>query len=238
MLPFTIQSTKPTHFYSNIRIVSTMPTLRLFYLTEQQYAGMTDHARARAANNNTTAEQQQLPSISNQEQTTRLVPSTDATRNASSSTKSDHEEDNDYLDILLQESIDAVNSRSCSFGGHAVRYHQQVQQEMALSSNEDTNTGASRRVSAVAAATLVHNRKNVSKTFDERFKDLMAFKAEFGHCNVLQTRSSNNKYSSLGQWCGNVRTSYKSIKEGGKQRNNKLSKADIKRLEKAGFECF
>ena len=88
-----------------------MPTLRLVYLTEQQYAGMTDHARARAANNNTTAEP--LPaSISNQEQTTRLVPSTDETRNASSSKKSDHEEDNDYLDTLLQESIDAVNSRS------------------------------------------------------------------------------------------------------------------------------
>jgi hypothetical protein len=66
----------------------------------------------------------------------------------------------------------------------------------------------------------------------------MAFKAEFGHCNVPKTKSNNNKYVSLGQWCGNVRTSYKSIKEGGKQRNNKLSKADIKRLEKAGFECF
>jgi hypothetical protein len=130
-----------------------MPTRRLVYLTEQQYAGMTDHARARAANNNTTAEQQQLPSISNQEQTTRLVPSTDATRNASSSTKSDHEEDNDYLDILLQESIDAVNSRSCSFGGHAVRYHQQVQQEMALSSDEDSknDSTSSERVREVDA---------------------------------------------------------------------------------------
>jgi hypothetical protein len=257
-----------------------MPTPRLVYLTEQQYAAMTDHARARAANNSTTtAEEQQLPSISNQEQTTRLVPSTDATRNASSSTKSDHEEDNDYLDILLQESIDAVNSRSCSFGGHAVRYHQQVQQEMALSSNEetntgasrrvsavaaataltaaarpldhssatdettmnvsneDTNTGSSRRVSAVAAATMVHKRRTVRKTFDERFKDHMAFKAEFGHCNVPKTNSSNNKYSSLGKWCSNVRTSYKSIKKGGTTtRNYKLSKADMKRLENAGFE--
>ena len=54
-------------------------------------------------------------------------------------------------------------------------------------SNEDTNTGASRRVSAVAAATMVHKRRTVRKTFDERFKDLMAFKAEFGHCNVPQT---------------------------------------------------
>ena len=39
--------TSPTHFYSDIRFVSIMPTLRIVYLTEQQYyAGMTDHARA------------------------------------------------------------------------------------------------------------------------------------------------------------------------------------------------
>jgi len=105
-------------------------------------------------------------------------------------------------------------------------------------SNTDTNTGfASRRVSAVAAATMVHKRRNVCKTFDERFKDLMAFKAKFGHCNVPKTTSSNNKYSSLGQWCSEVRMSYKSIKEGGTTtRNYKLSKADMKRLENAGFE--
>jgi hypothetical protein len=55
-----------------------MPTLRrIVYLTEQQYAGMPDHAHAGAANN-TTAE---IPSI-NQEQT--RLPIADATRNASS----------------------------------------------------------------------------------------------------------------------------------------------------------
>jgi hypothetical protein len=90
-------------------------------------------------------------------------------------------------------------------------------------------------VPAVAAATMDHKRRIVNKTFDERFKELIAFKAEFGHCNVPQTRSSNNKYRSLGIWCGNMRRSYKAIKEGGTP-NNKLSKADMKRLEKAGFE--
>ena len=103
-------------------------------------------------------------------------------------------------------------------------------------SNEDTNIGSSPRVSDVAAATMVHKRKNVCTTFDERFKDLMAFKAEFGHCNVPQKRSSNNKYRSLGSWCGDMRSTYKAIKEGGKLRRNKLSKADMKRLENAGFE--
>ena len=140
-----------------ISILSTMPTLRLFYLTEQQYAaGMTDHAHAHAhgAANNTTAEEQ-LPSIINQEQT-RLVPiaDADATRNASShknpvekekkmAEQSDHEEDNDYLDTILQESIDAVNRRS--FGGHAVR-HQQVQQEMVSSDEEESDNKSSSSV--------------------------------------------------------------------------------------------
>jgi hypothetical protein len=88
-----------------------------------------------------------------------------------------------------------------------------------------------------AAATMVHKRRKVHKTFDERLIDLMSFKAKFGHCNVPKTKSSNNKYLSLGLWCGNVRSSYKSIKEGGTTtRNNKLSKADMKRLENAGFE--
>jgi hypothetical protein len=105
-----------------------------------------------------------------------------------------------------------------------------------VSNAADTNTSASRRVSAIAAATLVYKRRKVHKTFDERFKDLMAFKAKFGHCNVLCTQSSDNKHSSLGMWCGHMRQSYKSIKEGGKQRNHKLSKADMKRLENAGFE--
>ena len=63
----------------------------------------------------------------------------------------------------------------------------------------------------------------------------MVFKAEFGHCNVPQTRSRNNKYLSLGVWRTHVRQSYKSIKEGGILRC-KLSNAEIKRLEKAGFE--
>jgi hypothetical protein len=102
--------------------------------------------------------------------------------------------------------------------------------------NEDTNTGASRRVSAVAAATLVHTRRKVQKTFDERFIDLMSFKAKFGHCNVPSTKSSNNKHRSLGQWCSDMRKAYKAIKEGGIPRNIKLSKADMKRLENAGFE--
>jgi hypothetical protein len=243
---------------SNIRIVSTMPTLRLVYLTEQQYAGMTDHAHAHAnahgggggggaANNNTTtAEEQQLPSISNQEQTTRLVTSTDATSNASSSKKSDHEaEDNDYLDTLLQESIDAVNSRSCSFGDHAVRYHQQVQQEMALSSDKDSKNDSTSsecvRVRVVDAlqqfqhetVSLGNKRKRRAprQSFDDRFNDLMAFKAKYGHCDV----SCTGENAFLGAWCSKLRVSYKKIQNHQKP-NKKLSDEQIQRLDDAGFK--
>ena len=114
--------------------------------------------------------------------------------------------------------------------------HSSATEETTLTvSNEDTNTGSSRRVSAVAAATLVHRRRTFCKTFDERFKDLMSFKEEFGHCNVPSTKSRNNKHSSLGVWCSDMRQSYKTIKKGGMPRR-KLSEADIQRLEKAGFE--
>jgi hypothetical protein len=102
-------------------------------------------------------------------------------------------------------------------------------------SNEDVNISSSRRVSAVAAATRATKRNKAHKTFDERMKDLMSFKAEFGHCNVPNTRSRNIKYYSLGIWCNNMRMSYKSIKEG-RSPSHKLSKANIKRLENAGFQ--
>jgi hypothetical protein len=63
----------------------------------------------------------------------------------------------------------------------------------------------------------------------------MVFKAEFGHYNVPKIKSDKNMHFSLGNWCSDIRRSYKAIKEGGMP-NNTLSKADMKRLEEAGFE--
>jgi hypothetical protein len=102
-------------------------------------------------------------------------------------------------------------------------------------SNKDVNIRSSRRVSAVAAATRATKRNKAHKTFDERMKDLMSFKAEFGHCNVPRTRSKNNKHLSLGIWCNDTRMAYKNIKEGSSP-GRKLTKANIQRLENAGFE--
>jgi hypothetical protein len=65
----------------------------------------------------------------------------------------------------------------------------------------------------------------------------MAFKAEFGHCNVYPSKSRNNKHLSLGRWLSSSLLSYKTIKQGGIPRRYPLSKGDIKRLENVGFEC-
>ena len=73
-------------------------------------------------------------------------------------------------------------------------------------------------------------------SFDERFKELMAFKAEFGHFNVPLSNSSDNKHLSLGRWCCGVKKAYDIMKEGGISPRFTLSKGDIKRLENAGFE--
>jgi hypothetical protein len=227
-----------------------MPTLRLVYLTEQQYADMTEHAHA--ANNNTT-EQQRLPSINQQQ--TRLVPAiaTDATRKSSSnkpppvgeekkmevqSEDNEEDKDNDYhLDTLLQEAIDGVSNRR-SFGGHAVQ-HQQVQ----VSSDEESENDCSipspspAQADADAVQQKSGNKRKrpallrVKHSFDDRFTKLMAFKAKYGHCNVSQ----RGEDASLGKWCGQLRLSYKKIQSNQKP-NIKLSDEQIQRLTGAGFK--
>jgi len=81
-----------------------------------------------------------------------------------------------------------------------------------------------------------HLRKKFTRNFDAYFKDLMAFRAEFGHFNVPLSKSRNNEHLYLGRWCSNMRLSYKTIKQGGITRRYTLSKSDIKRFENAGFE--
>ena len=69
------------------------------------------------------------------------------------------------------------------------------------------------------------------KTFDERFNDLMSFKAKYGHCDVSYT----DEDVSLGRWCSVVRGSYKKIQNNQKPRT-KLSDEQIQRLSDAGFK--
>jgi ribosomal protein S16 len=169
----------------------------------------TDHAHAGAANN-TTAE---IPSIKNQEQP--RLPIADATRNASSNKppvgvkkklaeQSDHEEDNDY------ESIDAINR--CRFGGHAVQHQQVPHEEMLLySDKEESENDSSSSVHLDAIQQTSGNKRRrqaTNQSFDDRFNDLMSFKAKYGHCDA----SKHGEDSSLGQeWCIGLRGSYQKM---------------------------
>jgi hypothetical protein len=76
------------------------------------------------------------------------------------------------------------------------------------------------------------------KSFDDRVKDLQAFKEQHGHCNVTKSKSDKNKYQSLRNWCSNIRQTYKKIKQGQTPKSTccKLSDANIQRLEAVGFK--
>jgi hypothetical protein len=76
----------------------------------------------------------------------------------------------------------------------------------------------------------------LENAFDKRIEELRAFKAKFGHCNVTQSRSATNKpYLSLGHWCRKVRLSRR-LEDEGKHGHQKLSNAQIERLDALGFQ--
>ena len=73
----------------------------------------------------------------------------------------------------------------------------------------------------------VHNA-----SFDKRCHELVAFKKEFGHCNVPRSYKGN---PSLRNWCNIMRNAYSKKQKGNKIRSN-LSQDRIERLEEIGFE--
>jgi hypothetical protein len=114
--------------------------------------------------------------------------------------------------------------------------HLTAEENERITNERDSNQG-------VAAAILrgSHDRVKIicgriTKTFDDRMKDLQAFKEEHGHCNVTLSKSHRNKYQSLASWCNSVKQSYKNIKQGGRSPSYKLSDANIQCLERMGFE--
>jgi hypothetical protein len=67
--------------------------------------------------------------------------------------------------------------------------------------------------------------------FEERYKELLRFKEEFGHCNVQHKYSRNLL---LGVWCNNTRKTYNRARKG--IPSYKISQDKIDRLEKIGFQ--
>jgi hypothetical protein len=174
-----------------------MPTLRLIYLTEQQYADMTDHA----ANNTTTAAAAELPTTIHDEQS-RLDPidaDDDATRNVSSNSKKppadggvkmehqeesdDHEDDDDdYVDTLLQEAIDAVNQQVVP--GH---------EEMALSSHEESENDNDSSTSSVHLDTVQEQFQDETVSSDEEIENCSSCTSSVNLDAIQQTSGNKRK---------------------------------------------
>ena len=186
---------------------------------------------------NTTTSAAELPIAARSilhEQSRKLSPiDDDATRNASSNNKEPPAVLGGEKMVLLQEAIDEVNSRS--FGSHAVLRHQQVTNEEMVASDEEIKNYST---SSVHLDAIQHTSGNKRKrrapiqSFDERFNDLMSFKAKYGgHCDVPQ----NGENASLGKWCSRLRGFYKEMQN--KQKlNTKLADEQIQRLNDAGFK--
>jgi hypothetical protein len=75
-------------------------------------------------------------------------------------------------------------------------------------------------------------RKRKASTFNERFEELVAFKAKHGHCNPPSTPTS--EYASIGKWANHVRLSYRQL-QNNTQPHIRLTEEHIKRLTNAGF---
>jgi hypothetical protein len=74
--------------------------------------------------------------------------------------------------------------------------------------------------------------RKVGSDFDDRFNDLMAFKAKYGHWDVSTCGDDD---ASLGSWCSVLRGSYKKMQHNLKPQM-KLSDGQIQRLSDAGFK--
>lgn len=71
--------------------------------------------------------------------------------------------------------------------------------------------------------------------FEVRFKELLAFKAKYGHCNVKTSLAESNlEYRSLGTWCSRMRRIRRKIQRGMKVQRN-LTPENIERLTNEGF---
>ena len=101
------------------------------------------------------------------------------------------------------------------------------------SSLDDDGRGQRSRQETNIAAKPNRGPRAGTKSFDDRFQELMEFKQRFGHCNVC---SRSREYSSLGIWCSNLRTAYRIIRKGEAPTRYKLSDDNMQRLENAGFK--
>jgi hypothetical protein len=173
-----------------------MPTLRLIYLTEQQYADVMEDET-----NNTTAAVE-LPATPRILLEQNRFPIDGATRHASSNNKpsavggekmeeqsDDHEEGDDYVDTFLQEAIDEVNRRS--FDSHAVRDQQVPHEEIVFSSDEEENEHESSSLLEFEDTVQQFQHEMVSN--DEDIDNAVDSSSLRVHLDAIQQKSGNKR---------------------------------------------
>ena len=237
-----------------------MPTLRIFYLTEQ--SGATEYAARNttagtAPTNGIIGEDRQVNFFTTKQNTSprqsiapgrekTYVLAADETHSTSPNRLlspaeekraqepySDHEDDDDYLDSLMQEAINSVNSK--------VAAREQFQRENLVCRDKDYKNDSSSSVLSeyeeledeTVQQISGNKRKRQKQSFDECFNDLMIFKGRHGHCDVLVPQI-DEYHAFLSQWCNNLRASYEKI-QGNQKPIMNLSNEQIQRLNDAGF---
>ena len=73
-----------------------------------------------------------------------------------------------------------------------------------------------------------------TKPWEERFSDLLDFKAQHGHCNVPRVKAPDGPYKSLGRWVNKMRGHYKQHLHG--EASGPLTVERIQMMEEAGFQ--
>jgi hypothetical protein len=225
-----------------------LPTTTLTRRIHEQSRFPVDDATRNASSN----EKKKPPAVGGEEKMEKQEQSDD---------DHEDDDDDYVADTLLQEeeAIDEVNKRTCSFGSQVpheemissdkksendsdssslefVDAVQQFQHETMVSSDKGIencdSTSSPVDVDAIQQKSgKKRKRRTPNKTFDDRFNDLMAFKAKYGHCNASQRGDD----ASLGLWCTNLRVSYKK-KQHNQKPQMKLSDEQIQRLNDAGFK--
>ena len=143
--------------------------------------------------------------------------------------------DNNDRHVVGQE----VQRRKTSDGHNSdiaeIKFNQESNAVIRSNDMDNSTTGGVTRKRNAEDSSLKSRKKGTAarnESFEGRFKQLIDFIDEFGHCHVPCKSSMD---PSLGRRCSNMRSTYKKIQQGQKPKCN-LTQDQIDRLEEIGFK--
>ena len=139
--------------------------------------------------------------------------------------------------MTSQENSTAARSKEIGSGTTRGGARKRKSEDVSVPVLESNKKCTGARMNAVDVS---RNDRSVSKngkalSFEERCGQLLAFKEEFGHCNVPARYSAGPSLGLLGPWCKKMRSKFKQLQEG-KPSMCGLSQDQIERLEAIGFK--